>query len=57
LLLPGEYPSFFISDLAFGAMTVTATVVTDAQMTTIIASIHMAAQRSGAAFFQSIQYG
>jgi hypothetical protein len=49
-------PSFFICLLAFGAMAVAATVVTDTNIPATIAFIHVTAQCSGAAFLQSIQY-
>jgi hypothetical protein len=56
LLLAGQYPSFFINNLAFWAMAVAATVIADTHMSAAIACIHMPTQCSSTAFFQSIEY-
>jgi len=44
ILLPVFHPCFSLSVLALGTMTVTARVVTDTDMTALIAFINMAAQ-------------
>jgi hypothetical protein len=44
ILLSVFYPCFPLSILALGTMTVTARVVTDTDMTTLIAFINMSAQ-------------
>ena len=44
ILLAAFNPCFPLSILAFGTMTVTAGVITDADMTALIAFVHMSAQ-------------
>jgi hypothetical protein len=44
ILLAVFHPCFTLSVLALGTMTVTARVVTDADMTTLIAFVNMSAQ-------------
>jgi hypothetical protein len=44
ILLPVFHPCFTLSVLALGTMTVTARVVTDADMTALIAFVNMSAQ-------------
>src|SRR5678815_5033738 len=54
-VFPCLYPCFPLSTLAFGAMTITATIIADAQMATGGTSIGMAAQRCGTTTAYSIQ--
>ncbi|MEZ5044144.1 MAG: hypothetical protein R2828_29900 [Saprospiraceae bacterium] len=53
LLLNG--PHFLVEPLTLGAVAVTTTIVTDAQVPTSIASIYMAAQPSGTTVGNGLQ--